>query len=371
MALLKEGRTLPRRPEELLRGLEMEDDGHRAEPPNDSPCLDAHQLARLEQSFRAWAGEPRRPAARASRQRLLLIFLLIRYAGAKLSEALAFAPSQDLDLAEQVVRLGRAGAGPRGPREVPVPAPLARELQEMLARPPMPEAAPRRLAVDPGFVRRKFYERAEACGFPKRLGAPELIRKARAVELIQNNLPLPAVQTLMGHSTPSLTAAGVSFSAAEIRQVTRHYLDREATRKTSARNTFIGKVEAIERGDIQSRVTLVTMGSSRVAAVITNDSLVRLGLRPGRLITAEVKAPWLLLQQGGEEPRSTADNRFSGTVVRILSGQATTEVVVRTDEGTELCAVVTSESARQLGLQEQDPAWVLFNGYSVVLHEGG
>ena len=36
----------------------------------------------------------------------------------------------------------------------------------------------------------------------------------------------------------------------------------------------------------------------RIASIITSESLDRLGLHTGRLITAEVKAPWILLQQG-------------------------------------------------------------------------
>jgi molybdate transport system regulatory protein len=66
----------------------------------------------------------------------------------------------------------------------------------------------------------KFYERAAACGFPKELGGPDAIRKSRAVELMQNNLPLPVVQRILGHSTPNLTASFVSFSDDDIRQVT-------------------------------------------------------------------------------------------------------------------------------------------------------
>jgi molybdate transport system regulatory protein len=72
------------------------------------------------------------------------------------------------------------------------------------------------LKVDPGFVRRKFYERAEACGIAKQLGAPEILRKSRAVELMQKNMPLPAVQMLLGHSTPNLTSSYLSYSEDDI-----------------------------------------------------------------------------------------------------------------------------------------------------------
>ena len=122
-----------------------------------------------------------------------------------------------------------------------------------------------------------------------------MIRRARAVELIQGNMPLPAVQKLMGHSTPNLTAAHVSFSDEDLQSITKLFMEREAYRKTSARNAFWGKIVEIQHGDIQARITLVTISGHQVAAIITNDSLDRLGLQPGRLVTAEVKAPWIIL----------------------------------------------------------------------------
>ena len=41
----------------------------------------------------------------------------------------------------------------------------------------------------------------------------ELIRKARAVELVQSNVPLPVVQSLLGLSTPNSASSFVTFSA--------------------------------------------------------------------------------------------------------------------------------------------------------------
>ena len=59
--------------------------------------------------------------------------------------------------------------------------------------------------------------------------------------------------------------------------------------------------------------------------MITNDSLVRLGLKVGKLLTAEVKAPWVILHKGEVEPECSAENRFFGTIERIISGRLTSE----------------------------------------------
>jgi molybdate transport system regulatory protein len=338
--------------------------------PDEEQCLNTDQLACLEQSFREWIEESPRADVQFSRRRILLIFLLIRYTGAKLNEVLALDPHLDIDPGRRSVFFRKKAAGTdRGAREVHLSETLANEIRTMLAGPLFSAAVANSLAIDPGFLRRKFYERAAACGFPKRLGAPEMIRRSRGAELLRNNMPLPAVQMLLGHATPNRTVSYVTFSEDEIRQVTRRFLEREATRNTSARNVFWGKIQTIRRGDIQSLVVLVTIGGQQVVTMITNNSLERLGLQEGKLIAAEVKAPWLILQKGERAPESSsAENRFHGVITRMTRGEVATEYVIRIADGTELCAVVSSEIGSKLGFQKKDPVWALFNSYSVVLH---
>ena len=332
--------------------------------PDDDTCLDAVQLDRLEQSFREWAAASSRADVALSRRRILFIFLLIRSTGAKLHEILGLDPGTALDPAGRRLTLGEGESR----RQVPLPEPLAEELATALVDPAFGNASGRTFAVDPAFVRRKFYERAESCGFPRRLGGPECIRRARAVELMQTSMPLPAVQRLLGHASPNPTSAYVSFAPDELERVTDYFLAREAKRKTSARNRFFGKVTTVERGDIQSLVRLVTPAGHALVAVITNDSVDRLGLTAGRLLTAEVKAPWVVLERTDGQPASSAENQFHGAITGIRRGRVSSEIAVRIDEGTELCAIVSTAGWRQLGLNEHDQVRVLFNCFAVILH---
>ncbi|MFZ1986803.1 MAG: TOBE domain-containing protein [Desulfatitalea sp.] len=330
-------------------------------------CLDTFQLNLMERAFREWVDRSARVDIRFSRQRILIIFLLIRYTGAKLNEVLALNPFQNIDPARPAVFFRSDAADTESnAREVQISSTLAREIQEVLKD--LQQNSPNLLNVDPGFVRRKFYERAQACGFSKRLAGPEMIRKARAVELMQGNMPLPAVQRMLGHSTPNLTSSYVSFSEDEVQQVARRFMERESVRKTSARNSFFGKILNIQRGDIQARVGLATIEGHSITAVITNDSADRLGLKRGRLVTAEVKAPWVILHGGDAEPVCSADNRFKGILTRITRGKINTECVVQISDTIELCAVVSTEAIQDLKLNEGDGIWVLFNCFSVVLH---
>jgi len=360
--------------EDLLKQFETESLRGRFNPagifsvPKEVKCLDTAQLAELENAFRQWVNESARSDVRASRKRILLIFLLIRYSGGRLNEILTLNEQSDIDWENDLIRLGSTENGAGGGREVQIPAPIFKELKAFLDD-NAPGSPPGTLfQVDPGHVRRKFYEQAGACGLPPDLVNPNAIRRSRAIELLRSNVPLPVVQKLLGHSTPNLTAAYVDFSDKDMRPVIQHFLDKESRRKTSARNTFFGKISRIKKGDIQSSVELVTLGGDTLQTIITNDSLERLGLKSNSFVTAEVKAPWVIIAKDNAELVSSAENRFQGTVSRIIRGKITTEFVVRIADGTELCTIVTRESDRGLGIKENDAVWVFFNAFAVILN---
>lgn len=340
--------------------------------PDADQCLNSVQLTRLERSFRTWAAATSRADVRLSRQRILLIFLLIRYTGAKLNEVLSLDPLRDMDFDRNSIIFGSTHPDTdRASREVPLSATLAGEIRAMLTDLHYSTPHKKAFAIDPAFLRRKFYERAEDCGFSKRLGAPEMIRKSRGAELLHNNMPLPAVQMLLGHATPSHTVSYLAFTENEIRLIAKRHLERESARSSSARNVFWGKIQTIRRGDIQSLVTLVTPGGHRIITMITNNSLERLGLHEGKLTAAEVKAPWVLVQQGEKNPECSAENMFQGVITRMTRGEVSTEYVIRIADGTELCAMASTESSVRLGLREKNRVWALFTCFSVVLHTDG
>lgn len=331
-------------------------------------CLDARQLADLEEAFRRWTMSGTRSDHRQSRQRILLIFLIIRYTGARLNEVLSLAAEGDFLRQVPSFRFNKRLAGKESCREVQIPAKIADDIEEILAewRARQPTASPFR--VDPAHVRRKFYERANDIGLASSLGTPETLRKSRAVELLRGNVPLPVVQQLMGHSTPNLTASLVEFSPTEIGRVAKFFAERESQRKTSARNAFFGKIVRIDEGKIQSLVEVVSAGGHRVYSMITNGSLRRLGLRPGLLLTAEVKAPWIQLCLGEKAPQCSADNIYRGEVRQVSENHTSAEVVVALPDGTELCAIISEQARRAMAVSLGQHLWVFFDAFAVVLH---
>ena len=85
-------------------------------------------------------------------------------------------------------------------------------------------------------------------------------------------------------------------------------------------------------------------------------------------VTAEIKAPWVVLETCDELPKATTTNRFLGTVELTRFGELTSEVIVVLSDGTRLCALITTQSARELELSEGRQVWAMFNAFAVVLH---
>ena len=332
--------------------------------PDDVKFLDTLELTRLSEAFQAWTERASRPDVAVSRNRVRLIYLMLRHTGARLGEVLGLDDRRDINLDTLAVTYSHGeGEG----REVQIPAELGEALASVFANPAYASLRGILFKLDQGHVRRKFYERADECGFSKELVNPSTIRRSRAVELLRDDVPLPVVQRILGHSTADLTAAFLHLPEDQRRKVERQVLARE-TRRTSARNAFFGRVAQVRKGDIQTQVVVESLGGHAVSSVITNESLKNLGVTEGSFVTAEIKAPWVVLETCDELPKATTTNRFLGTVELTRIGELTSEVIVVLSDGTRLCALITTQSARELDLAEGRQVWAMFNAFAVVLH---
>ncbi|KWF60018.1 TOBE domain-containing protein [Burkholderia pseudomultivorans] len=139
--------------------------------------------------------------------------------------------------------------------------------------------------------------------------------------------------------------------------------------KTSARNQWFGKVDAIVRGTVNDEVTLGLPGGQAIVAVLTHESADGLGLQVGAPACALVKASWIVLavDDGGPEPKVSARNRLRGTVESIEAGAVNSEVTLALDGGGTLTAVVTNDSVDALPLVVGQRAIALFKASSVIL----
>jgi molybdate transport system regulatory protein len=334
----------------------------RLSVPKGVKYLSTDQLTRLEESFRFLVAESGTDKTRHARTRVFLVFLLVRYSGLKLGEALSLRDTADLDLARARVRVKGLSR-----REVQLPKTVVDELATCLRSPLMRLDRGHVFRLDQGYVRRKFYERAEACGIPRKLSSPQAIRTSRAVELLRDGVPMPVVQKFLGQNTAGLAAKYVDCAHADAAELLGAYLQGELRSKTSARNLFFGRVSGVKRGEILSEVTLVTREGHRITSVITNASLENLGLKEGSPAVGMIKAPSVLLVKGGEAFVTSARNVLSGRVKAVRDDSIVAEVIVDLSSNVEVCALTTADSAARLGLRAGDEVSTVFDTSAVIL----
>lgn len=142
---------------------------------------------------------------------------------------------------------------------------------------------------------------------------------------------------------------------------------RRLSLRVSARNIFSGVVSEITRGAVNAMVVLKLKGGSAISATVTKASVDGLGLKQGSEAYAIVKASSIILGTDLHAAKLSARNLLCGSVSKILDGPVNTEVTVDLGEGNSLSAVITHESAAELGFREGSHACALFKASSVIL----
>ncbi len=160
-----------------------------------------------------------------------------------------------------------------------------------------------------------------------------------------------------------LTTDPLPADPAAIRQLLR----RMAVR-TSARNQFACTVLEVRMGEVNAQVMLALDAEQRLEAVVTCDSVARLGLVPGQEVLALVKAPAVLVLPGWAM-RTSAGNHLQGVVSRIHEGPVSSELVINLAQTPvrHVCAVVTTDALRELKLATDTQVTVAFQSSSVML----
>jgi molybdate transport system regulatory protein len=72
-------------------------------------------------------------------------------------------------------------------------------------------------------------------------------------------------------------------------------INAEPGLKTSARNSFPGKIKSVTPGAVNGEVIIDTSGGRTIVATVTNESLSRLNLKPGTEVTALVKSSHVII----------------------------------------------------------------------------
>lgn len=136
--------------------------------------------------------------------------------------------------------------------------------------------------------------------------------------------------------------------------------------KTSARNQFRGTIIQITPGAVNAEIEIDIGTDQRLIAVITQDSVDRLGLKENGDVIALIKASSVIVSVDTTIVTS-ARNKFIGKVSRLVAGAVNTDVTLDVGGGKSVCAIITNISATDLGLKEGETACALFKAPSVIL----
>lgn len=137
--------------------------------------------------------------------------------------------------------------------------------------------------------------------------------------------------------------------------------------RVSARNVLAGTVTRITTGAVNTEVALSLAGGAPLTAVITNGAVENLGLKEGGSAYAIIKATSVVVGTDLHDLRVSARNVMCGTITKILEGPVSTEVDVEVGGGNTISAVITRQSANDLGLRVGGHACTLFKASSVIL----
>lgn len=138
--------------------------------------------------------------------------------------------------------------------------------------------------------------------------------------------------------------------------------------KSSARNQFNATVAGIASGAINDQITLALPGGQELVAVITRESTRSLRLERGTKALALVKASSVIVMTETDGMRLSARNHFRGKVSQVQEGAVNSEVLIDTHGGgMQIAAIVTRESASDLGLAAGVPCSAAFKASSVML----
>lgn len=325
--------------------------------------LEPSQMRALEESFKGWRDAARRMDSVRARTRLWLLFQLVRHTGARLGEILSLDDAEAFNAAGPSVRLGREDRI----RDVPLPEEFYVELADFLESPMGYGLRGEVFRVDPGYFRRVCYERGKDCGLAKDLVCPKSLRNTRAVEMLRSGVPITIVKEILGQSSLDLTANFQQFSPGDVESIVR--TAHEAMRKrTSARNSFLGHVVEVITDPVMAQVVLETRSGIKISAVITMDSLRNLRLREGSPVVATVKAPLVNVLRRAGRPMGSARNRLEAEIIRITDTPVLAEVLGRLPDGSDVCALISALSARDLALEPGDGVEFWFKAMSVVLN---
>jgi molybdate transport system regulatory protein len=142
---------------------------------------------------------------------------------------------------------------------------------------------------------------------------------------------------------------------------------RRLSMRTSARNQFQGRVEKITAGPVNTEVTLAINEREFITAIVSSESVQRLGLRLGGEAYALIKASFVILVSADGECVTSSRNRLCGRLRELRQGPVSSEAIIDLQGGKTITAIIADESAKSMGLDIGSPVCALIKASHVIL----
>lgn len=137
---------------------------------------------------------------------------------------------------------------------------------------------------------------------------------------------------------------------------------------TGTCNVFTAKITMLIRGEVNAEVELTLAGGEKIISITSNASCEALALAQGQDVTVLIQACAVLIAMPGTaKPRLSARNQLGGIVSELTRGAVSTAVALTLGGGNKIGAILTNDSAEQLGLREGVYADAVINPSAVIL----
>ncbi len=184
--------------------------------------LSEDQVNRLTWEFQQYYDKEKSDALRRRHGKHWLIYLVLRFTGARVSEVLS-ATYEDIDFRNAEIKLITLKRhNPRKKNQyriIPMPANVVSEIATYIAQ--YPEQKEKLFKIDRTVFYRVFKELCKKAGIPEDLSHPHVLRHTRAIELLKAGVPITIVQDLLGHSALTTTAVYLRISGQEAKGILR------------------------------------------------------------------------------------------------------------------------------------------------------
>ena len=319
--------------------------------------LNRSMLEQLTLRWEAWETEATTTAKRIVRARLHLLFLLIRYGGLRLGEALGLNVREAVDTVTGMVHLP-----PPGSRDILLPLSCMKHIRRILSLPEAGDAA--FLRFDQGFVRRKFYSVAEGMGLAPGMAGPRAIRYARGLELLELHVPFNVVQAFLGQQKSAQVAEFLDFAGGEAKRLVRGSAQNDDDEE-EADNTFIGIITGMETGMRCASVEVTTFSDLVITALLDLREFSARELHLNQVTSVSIDPEHIILST--EKTPESLQGPVRATVVSLHQDAVESFLLLELPDGEKISTVQETAFLSRLRIHQGSRVYLGFPARGVRL----